>query len=553
MRKVLLVLILVMLNSPKTLGATWKVNDGHKCVGGTPSLAVADVQACIDRALDGDIVELPAGAATWKTGVQFCASLTIQGAGADETSLTADGAPAFFRIAKSKVPYSACPGKTIRFAGMMLNGPLSESNGYIDFNCISCSIRIDHVAATGSTSGSNGRNRLVHITFWKTSGVITNNTGKDIGIYVEGLDTADGGTVFSGNTSWSNPSTAGSGKNMLYVENNTFTSPHAEREFDCANGGRVTYRHNTFENTGTLNGPLGPFNHGYDSVPRACYEMVIYNNRIIGGGSRAIQFRGGHGVVYNNQISGTWTNNALEYENYRSVSGNAANIHFHFSLTAVGGRKGNNTIYRGGKIVDSALTRGFPGPFTVRGFINPTNNGIFNVVAIYNETLTLENPDGVAETHPGSAMQDSWCDGTQPQDGNTVPKETYFGWPCFDQVGRGMNQTSLPIYSWGNCTTDTQSTCTPGTKTSISPKVSEVPDGKPPLHTADHIQANRDFYDQVENFDGTVGVGRGPLKDRPKACNPGVGYWTTDTETLYQCNSARVWTSLYVPFRYPFP
>jgi hypothetical protein len=51
------------------------------------------------------------------------------------------------------------------------------------------------------------------------------------------------------------------------------------------------------------------------------------------------------------------------------------------------------------------------------------------------------------------------CDGTNPLDGNTLPTETYHGYPCLDQIGRSTDhgpgderlpQALEPLYAWDN-------------------------------------------------------------------------------------------------------
>jgi hypothetical protein len=82
---------------------------------------------------------------------------------------------------------------------------------------------------------------------------------------------------------------------------------------------------------------------------------------------------------------------------------------------------------------------------------------------------------------------------------------------------------------------------------------------------------NRDFYQQGASFDGTSGVGVGPLSARPLTCKIGVGYWATDQSTtnlagmvgknpstpisgtLYVCKATNVWTAFYTPYTYPHP
>ena len=46
-------------------------------------------------------------------------------------------------------------------------------------------------------------------------------------------------------------------------------------------------------------------------------------------------------------------------------------------------------------------------------------------------------------------------------------------------------------------------------------------------------QENRDVWFEKSGFNGTSGVGLGPLANRPTTCTVGVAYWATDTNTLY--------------------
>jgi hypothetical protein len=80
------------------------------------------------------------------------------------------------------------------------------------------------------------------------------------------------------------------------------------------------------------------------------------------------------------------------------------------------------------------------------------------------------------------------------------------------------------------------------------------------------VRANREFYQQfgtygeTGTFDGTRGVGQGLLSARPATCTagpggntPGVGYWATDTNTLYVCTATNAWSVYYRPYTYPHP
>lgn len=85
------------------------------------------------------------------------------------------------------------------------------------------------------------------------------------------------------------------------------------------------------------------------------------------------------------------------------------------------------------------------------------------------------------------------------------------------------------------------------------------------------ITENRDFFNYTSGFNGTRGVGCGPLSQRPATCTTGVAYWatnqsctdissttgvspsTTISGTLYKCTSTNNWTAYYTPYTYPHP
>ncbi len=94
-------------------------------------------------------------------------------------------------------------------------------------------------------------------------------------------------------------------------------------------------------------------------------------------------------------------------------------------------------------------------------------------------------------------------------------------------------------------------------------------------HVGDIPLANRDYYydPAVDGklFDGTKGVGYGPLSKRPVQCTPGVGYWATDQNmadltgkigahpdsvlrgVFYKATAPNKWTEYYRPLPYPHP
>lgn len=155
------------------------------------------------------------------------------------------------------------------------------------------------------------------------------------------------------------------------------------------------------------------------------------------------------------------------------------------------------------------------------------------------------------------------CDGTSSRDGNRSPSSIYFGYPCWRQPGRDFAGNLKPMYVWNNRWSDTGariSMLVANPWSSISPGVE------------DHIKPERDYYNAVSAsaqtspsapFNGTTGMGFGLLANRPTTCTTGaepldagkggVGYWATDTNTLYRCSAANTWTAHYQPYIYPHP
>ena len=64
---------------------------------------------------------------------------------------------------------------------------------------------------------------------------------------------------------------------------------------------------------------------------------------------------------------------------------------------------------------------------------------------------------------------------------------------------------------------------------------------------------DRDYFAQVNSFNGSTGMGVGLLAARPSSCTlEGAGYWATDTKTLYRWTTGK-WREYYKPYKYPHP
>lgn len=73
-------------------------------------------------------------------------------------------------------------------------------------------------------------------------------------------------------------------------------------------------------------------------------------------------------------------------------------------LTAASNASGGNTTYTG--TFTPPLTAG--SPVTITGFTNANNNGTFTIISCNATTLVVNNPNGVAETHAGTATYNPW-------------------------------------------------------------------------------------------------------------------------------------------------
>jgi hypothetical protein len=311
---------------------------------------------------------------------------------------------------------------------------------------------------------------------------------------------------YGNDTSWTEPEDYGTTK-AIYFEDNDFKWGVAgvnNTPCDGEHGARFVIRNNTFTNT-----QFQWHDTGSTQEARSTRHFEIYNNilkcTVSNCGWGPVGFRGGTGVFYNNQIP----YGANGYEN-ASVS----------------------QIWRSDKT----------GSFPWTNLCDSTQDKICSNF--------LANCSTNADCPSGSTCLPK-IDGHKGSTQNTTPA-TPAGWPCRDQTGRGQEdlvnhiQKASPMYWWGNRT----------------------PSGArldPWMANDEFIQPNRDYYQEVPSFNGTSGVGVGPLSSRPSTCRGpikdtdgyeltgGVGYWATDQNKLYHCSATNTWSVLFEPLQYPHP
>ena len=468
-----------------------------------------DVQTAVNAANEngGDTVAIPAGSCTWTSSVSITKPLTLQGAGQTSTVISASGTDL---ITLNPSVAGAVRVTTLGFTG-------TNSFGAIQFDGVYSSLRMDHVTFTNLSQ----RAVIIGYNTWSNPGaapiyglfdhITYSNTSSVPFVLHYGVD-----------DSWLAADDYGS-PNAFYVEDSTFTFPATSNSvnsdvWDAEHGGRYVIRHNTVTN-GVVMG------HDTGSTPQARGQRKyeIYSNTFScttsDCGNSAMSLRGGTGVMYDNSIA-IYPNgfeNATFTEIWRLGRGSAP---WNFACNAAQSR-----ICSSFRSFCSNPPYGPCGTYSTPG--NPCD-------PVHEGTGTCTN----------NCTQDSQC-GT----GNVCLSfidgtDTTGGYACRDQVGRGQDNTDntqrlSPVYWWNN----TDSNNFGSQITTINVATSDT----------GYIQSERDYYTYMSSFDGTAGVGRGLLANRPATCAPLTAYFATDTSTLYQCSSANTWTAYYSAYTYPHP
>lgn len=300
-----------------------------------------------------------------------------------------------------------------------------------------------------------------------------------------------------------------------------------------ANGGVDTYGANSFDTIYP-----GDYNWSHALTPGSADCVYIEDSEFI----------------YTSVLDGAWDsyNGAKICFRYNDVQGTNMGSH---GLDSSAGRSAilqevyNNTWTNSGSAIYSwAASRGGTG-FVFNNTVS-SSGGSYTVYADLRE-YREDNAFSWGSTCAGSGLIDQ----------NTAGQS---GYACRDQIGRGpetapasdwpintstptYSEALIPMYFWGNSFKGSTPTIGQVNINNSSNTCSGCP-----VQTA-QILNNRDFYMEAAAFNGTAGTGTGLLSARPGTCTPQVGYWATDTNTLYQCSATNTWTVYYAPYTYPHP
>lgn len=275
------------------------MGDIHYAAG----VSKTQVQAAIDAASDGDTVIVPAGSAEWNgpVGVGSEKAISIIGAGIGLTNITMNPYADTFYLERS----------ASRVSGFsVIDGAfVAEGTGWrLDHSYFDCYDRFFDggveraVLAYTNTIQEAPQGLVDHCNF--ICGRILNG-GWYYGQMAHKL--------------WSCVLGLGTGDRAVYVEDCTFDFSTAAWHSNCIDancGGGYVFRHND-----VIDSSIDC--HSIQATERATRKWEIYENTIHQvTRSMWVPFylRGGTGVIFNNTITGTWTDDRIMMDNRRSCT-----------------------------------------------------------------------------------------------------------------------------------------------------------------------------------------------------------------------------------------
>jgi hypothetical protein len=280
------------------------------------SANLSDVQVEVDKAVNGDTVVVPAGAATW-AGMLDCGSKAISivgaagavpvtGAGAVETVITN-------RSPSGAVMWSGTGSNFFRLSGFRFNSLDNTGSEYSVIVIIkgpATSFRVDNCFFDKGDCAI-GCNYMFQRGSGPTYGVIDHCTFLNMKRPAFPMDcrTSDhavpGWPEYDGQTAWETPPEPGTEKmvfweNCLFKTDGNLTDVNAQGALYGQYGGKACFRYNTCE------GLIWVDAHG-DSPNYSTQYYEIYNNTFnvgVGGQPSSIWMRGGIAIVHDNTFNG---------------------------------------------------------------------------------------------------------------------------------------------------------------------------------------------------------------------------------------------------------
>jgi hypothetical protein len=518
------------------------------------STAFTDVAAAVALAANGDTILIPGGTAAWSNTLTISKAVTLQGttavSGPSSAPKVSNGTVISNNVG-NLIVLNTSTG-VVRITGMTFQKGTS-SGLTIQVLSGTPNFRIDHCAFYSQPSYS--------LWVMNERGVIDHNYAELVTTFFEPHPQNWGGGSF-GDASFAAPLELGT-DHAIYAEDNfardvSATKVNLTAFVDSQAGARYVIRFNTLLDCHVVT-------HGTESGQRmrAPRSWEIYNNTFLRSSNTAIAnnlaaTRGGTGLMFGNAATGTyqWFNRMLNYRDaedfpfFKGASGicawdlNDAADHSGNGFSGGSGGKCAGGTHSGPNGSTQLTVSGSPWvpnqwvKYTVRNlrtgrFSLITANGTSTINylgATQVPVMTWNTGDPFeirkvqhALDHPGAGQCDLLT-GTTP-------------------APRWLHQIREPIYIFNNTLNGSRTT---------------------PVSSDYNVVQNLDYYMENPSFNGTSGVGVGPLANRPATCVKGVAYWATDQGEwdsthngpdgqLYVATATNTWTRNYTPYVYPHP
>lgn len=536
---------------------------------------LSDVNAVINgpthTAIDTDVIQLPSGICSWTSQLLVKAGISIIGAGEGSTVIEDNFMNGtLFNIAMSS-PSQIFRLSSITISPMALGTQPTLARIKGTCNSTTCShIRWDHITSTGWINGTNFHGFLIYAN--DVFGVLDhlNVSFSSGGEFLNVGHGSYGGVGLYGDNSWAQPDSYGT-DNALYIETSTFTgtvgSGMAITDTDSGGGGRFVGRFNQLNNANWQT-------HGTESTGRlrGGRHYEVYNNNLsIATGTWASFFglRGGTALMFNNNESGL---------GQFSTGSGLSIMRDGTGFAPWGVCDGEGPWDQNDGIVYDTGTISFLNQHgTDLTVMDRSKAWVVNQWIGYS-IVNLSKMDARG-FHPGTTIQSNTD--------NSLASNVYGGWSggrvpvfsvgdtyqilraeaCIDQVGHGgagatllsgymptltgwVNEPLDPVYAWNNTNI--------GGKNPIFGWIAEN------SVVTKRLIPNVDYYQSVNPFTGTTGIGMGTLANLPTTCTPSVAYWATDQGSwnqsssggqgeLFVCTEPNTWTLRYTPYTYPHP
>lgn len=418
-------------------------------------------------AVDGDLVNIPAGTASWTNTLSITNGITIAGAGIGVTIILDDVPLNPSTGAAQNIKGVFTPGQKFRLTGITFRKgtkALKALNGVIGMNGITAptgSIHIDHCEFDQHYNDS-----FIQFFGW-IYGCIDHcifEARKGAGmqsILVEHTQWGGGANNY-GDGSWAEPAYYGTEK-AIYMEDNQFVNlgtAQTNGGLDCYGGGRYVARFNSFSNTVAVN-------HGTESPGRlrSSRSMEIYGNNFFFTFSATVgQSRGGGLLLFSNAWTGPSLNAIYNANVYREF----------WPFHTFGGAYGANPYDVNdphGVYITGTHTGTNGSPFLNDSTASWTNNGLFNMMVVNNTQLVGANNEHYCSFITNNTSTNIFFH-RDPSFGTTMFFSTGDSYSIYgqirialDQCGRGSgdllsgnpalpatwpNQVQEPLYCWNN-------------------------------------------------------------------------------------------------------